>query len=106
MSSDPFPKELPAAGDNLVSRVAASPCRRVQVSHLPYLNNIIEQNHGAVKRRVNAKQGFQCFDGACRTIQSYEVMHMIRKGQVRWLPKGDVAGQVLLIHQILGLKAA
>ena len=39
-------------------------------------------------------------------IQGYEAMHMIRKGQVRWLPKGDVAGQVLFIHQILGLKAA
>ena len=72
----------------------------------PDLNNIIEQDHRAVKRRVNAKQGFRSFDGACRTIQGYEVMHMIRKGQVRWLPKGDVAGQVLFIHQILGLKAA
>jgi hypothetical protein len=37
--------------------------------------------------------------GACRTIQAYEVMHMLRRGQVRWLPKGDVSGQVLLIHQ-------
>jgi hypothetical protein len=31
---------------------------------------------------------------------------MIRKGQVRWLPKGDVTGQVLFIHETLGLKAA
>ena len=52
-----------------------------------------------MKRRVNAKQGFRSFDGACRTIQAYEVMHMLRRGQVRWLPKGDVSGQVLLIHQ-------
>ena len=29
---------------------------------------------------------------------------MIRKGQVRWLPKGDVGGQVLFINLILGLK--
>jgi len=71
----------------------------------PYLNNIIEQDHRAVKRRVNAKQGFWSFDGAWRTIQGYEAMHMIRKGQLRWLLKGDVAGQVLFIHQILGLKA-
>ena len=61
----------------------------------PYLNNIIEQDHRAVKRRVNAKQGFRSFHGAWRAIQGYEViMHMIRKGQVRWLPKGDVAGHV------------
>jgi transposase, IS6 family len=80
--------------------------RRCECRTCPYLNNIIEQDHRAVKRRVNAKQGFRSFAGACRTIQGYEAMHMIRKGQVRWLPKGDVAGQVLFIHQIFGLKAA
>ena len=58
----------------------------------PYLNNTVEQDHRAVKRRINAKQGFRCFDGAWRTIQCYEAIPMIRKGQVRWLPKGDVAG--------------
>ena len=76
------------------------------MSYLPYLNNLIEQDHWAVKRRVNAKQGFRSFDGAWRTIQGYEAMHMIRKGQVRWLPKGDVAGQVLFINQTFGLKGA
>src|SRR5271169_1755600 len=80
--------------------------RRCGCRTCPYLNNIIEQDHRAVKRRVNAKQGFRSFDGACRTIQGYEAMHMIRKGQVRWLPKGDVATQVLIIHQIVGIKAA
>jgi hypothetical protein len=68
----------------------------------PYLNNIIEQDHRALKRRVNAKQGFRSFEGAWRTIQGYEAIHMIRKGQVRWVPKGDMAVQVWLIHQILG----
>jgi hypothetical protein len=32
-------------------------------------------------------------------------MHMIRKGQVRWLPKGDVVGQVWFIHQVYGIAA-
>ena len=80
--------------------------RRCRCRTCPYLNNLIEQDHRAVKRRVNAKQGFRSFDGAWRTIQGYEAMHMIRKGQVRWLPKGDVAGQVLFINQTFGLKAA
>jgi hypothetical protein len=31
-------------------------------------------------------------------------MHMIRKGEVRWLLKGDVTGQVLFINITLGLK--
>lgn len=56
----------------------------------PYLNHIVEQDHRAIKRRVNASQGFRSFHGARRTIQGYEAVHMIRKGQVRWLPKGDV----------------
>jgi transposase-like protein len=34
-----------------------------------YLNNIIEQDHRSVKRRVNAKQGFREFQAARRTIQ-------------------------------------
>lgn len=80
--------------------------RRCRCRTCPYLNNIVEQDHRAVKRRINAKQGFRSFDGAQRTIQGYETMHMIRKGQVGWLPKGDVIGQVLFINQALGLKAA
>jgi len=38
---------------------------------------------------------------ARRTIPDYEAVHMIRKGQVRWLPKGDVSGQVLFINLAL-----
>ena len=67
----------------------------------PYLNNIVEQDHRAIKRRVNASQGFGSFHGALRTIQGYEAVHMIRKGQ---LPKGDVVGLVLFIHETLGLR--
>src|SRR5215469_17092363 len=72
----------------------------------PSLNNIVEQDHRAIKRRVNASQGFRSFEGAWRTIQGYEVLHMIRKGQVRWLRKEDVVGQVQFINETLGLKAA
>ncbi|MGI8962301.1 MAG: IS6 family transposase, partial [Bryobacteraceae bacterium] len=43
------------------------------------------------------------FDGAQRTIQGYEAMHMIRKGQVRWLSKDDIAAQLRFIQVIFGL---
>jgi transposase, IS6 family len=79
--------------------------RRCRCRTSPYLNNIVEQDHRAIKRRINAKQGFRSFEGARRTISGYEVMHMIRKGQVRWLPKGDVGGHVLFINLTLGLKS-
>ena len=67
--------------------------RRCRCRTCPYLNNIIEQDHRAVKRRVNAKQGFRSFDGACRTIQGYEVMHMIGKGRCGGCPRGTWPGK-------------
>src|SRR6202158_1218750 len=65
--------------------------RRCRCRPVRYLNNIVEQDHRAIKRRVRACQGFRSFQSATRTIQGIELMNMIRKGQVRWLPKGDIA---------------
>jgi hypothetical protein len=79
--------------------------RRCRCRTCPYLNNIVEQDHRAIKRRVNASQEFRSFHGARRTIQGYEVVHMIRKGQVRWLRKGDVLGLILFLNETLGLSA-
>jgi hypothetical protein len=39
------------------------------------------------------------------TIDGYEAMHMIRKGQVRWLAKGDVLGQRAFVHFPFGIAA-
>jgi transposase-like protein len=58
-----------------------------------YLNNLLEQDHRAIKRRVNAKQGFREFHSARRTMQGYEAINMLRKGQVRWMSGTDVRGQ-------------
>lgn len=44
-----------------------------------YLNDIVEQDHRAIKRRVRARQGFRSFDAAARTIQ-VSTVNMIRKG--------------------------
>ena len=66
-----------------------------------YLNNVLEQDHRAIKRRVRASQHFRSFSGAWRTIAGYEAIHMIRKGQVCWSAK------VGLLHGfILGLFTA
>jgi transposase-like protein len=79
--------------------------RRCQCRIVPYLNNIVEQDHRSIKRRVTASLGFRSFDGAQRTIQGYEAMHMIRKGQVRWLAKGDINEQVRFINITFGIAA-
>jgi len=55
--------------------------RDCQHRPVPYLNNVLEQDHRAIKRRINASQGFRSFWGAWRTIACYEAIHMIRKGQ-------------------------
>jgi transposase, IS6 family len=77
--------------------------QRCRCRVVPYLNNIVEQDHRAIKRRIHASLGLSSFGGAERTIQGYEAMHMIRKGQVRWLAKGDIADQVHFIKYIFGL---
>jgi putative transposase len=47
-----------------------------------YLNNLVEQDHRAVKRVVRPMLGFKSFWAACCTIGGIEVMHAIRKGQL------------------------
>src|SRR6202030_4145891 len=69
-----------------------------------YLNNVLEQDHRAIKRRVRASQHFRSFWGAWRTIAGYEAIHMIRKGQACRSAAGAKIG---LLHRfILGLFAA
>ena len=74
--------------------------RRCRHRPIQYLNNIIEQDHRAVKRRVNAKQGFREFQAARRTIQGYEAINMMRKGQVRWVSGTNVRCQIEFINQL------
>jgi transposase-like protein len=71
----------------------------------PYLNNVIEQDHRFIKKRIAASLWFRSAEGALRTIDGYEAMHLIRKGQIRWLPKGDVVGQLRFIQTMFGIAA-
>lgn len=79
--------------------------RRCRCRPSPYLNNVLEQDHRFVKKRIAASLGFRSVDGALRTIQGYEAMNKIRKGQIRWLAKGDVVEQVRFINQTFGIAA-
>ncbi len=47
-----------------------------------YLNNVIEQDHRAIKRLIQPMLGFQTFASAQTTLQGIELMHMIKKGQM------------------------
>jgi transposase-like protein len=47
-----------------------------------YLNNLVEQDHRAVKRIVRPMLGFKTFDSAHCTLRGIELMHMIKKAQM------------------------
>jgi IS6 family transposase len=66
---------------------------------------VVEQDHRFLKRRVNPGLGFGAFLTAEQTIQGYEAMHMLRKGQIEGLAKGDVLAQNHVINQSFGLAA-
>ena len=79
--------------------------RRCRHRPVQYLNNILEQDHRAVKRRVNAKQGFREFQAARRTLQGYEAINILRKGQVRRVTAKDVRRQNRFIDRLFELAA-
>ena len=54
----------------------------IVIRHSKYLNNLVEQDHRAVKRVVRPMLGFKSFWAARCTIAGIEVMHAIRKGQL------------------------
>ena len=78
---------------------------RVALRQCKYLNNVIEQDHRTVKKRVWLAKGYGSFQSAWRTLQGIETVHMIRKGRVRWLAKGDAVGQAHFIAELFGLTA-
>ncbi len=56
-----------------------------------------------MKKRITAGQGFRSVEGALSTVAGYEPMKLIRKGQIRWLPKGEVLGQKRFIERLFGI---
>jgi transposase-like protein len=61
----------------------------IAIRQCKYLNNIVEQDHRAVKRQVRPMLGFKSFWAARCTLAGIEVMHAIRKGQLE--PTGTVS---------------
>jgi transposase-like protein len=54
----------------------------IEMRQIKYLNNIVEQDHRAIKRRTRPMLGFKSFWSAAVTLAGVELMHMIRKGQL------------------------
>src|SRR3954468_22872708 len=78
---------------------------RVRLRQCRYLDNVVEQDHRFVKKRVWLAKGYCSFQSAWRTLQGIEAVHIIRKGRVRSLSKGDVLGQAFFISRLFGIAA-
>jgi IS6 family transposase len=74
--------------------------RRVQ-----YLNNVIEQDHRAIRRRWRAMQCFRSYHTAERTLEGVEALHILRKGQVKRLDGRDAQGQARFVDGLFGVAA-
>jgi transposase-like protein len=71
--------------------------RDCTLRRVKYLNNIIEQDHRFIKRKVRSSQCFKRFHTAERTIEGIEAINMMRKGQVKRLDRSDALGQAKFV---------
>ena len=77
----------------------------VELRQNKYLNNRIEQDHRFIKWLVKQGQGFKSFNTAGQTIRGYEIMHMLKKGQIENVGKGAVRERIKFIAEIFGVAA-
>jgi putative transposase len=55
----------------------------IRIRQSKYLNNLVEQDHRAIKRRTRPMLGFKSFRSARILLGGIEVTHMIAKGQMK-----------------------
>jgi transposase-like protein len=58
--------------------------KRIRIRQSRYLNNRIEQDHRAIKRRVRPMLGFKSMNSARAVLGGIEMVHMMRKEQAKY----------------------
>jgi putative transposase len=73
------------SGSNLATLHAVNAEREtpITIRQVKYLNNVVEQDHRAIKRITRPTLGFKDLRCARIILSGIEVMHMIRKGQIK-----------------------
>ncbi len=94
-----YPEAFTASQDEKILPLDCA-LRRVK-----YLNNIIEQDHRFIKKKMRASQCFKAFHTAERTLEGIEAVNMIRKGQVKRLSGDDVMGQAKFVESLFQVAA-
>jgi len=71
----------------------------MQLRQQKYLNNIVEQDHRFIKKRIRSMLGFKTFRTAKQILCGVEVMHMLKKGQLQQGVK-SVQSEIEFIHKL------
>ena len=65
----------------MAQRLMCYPAIVFQTPEHECLNNIIEQDHRFIKRRIRPMLGFKSFAAAASVLAGIKLVNMIRKGQ-------------------------
>jgi IS6 family transposase len=79
-------------------RIVPQDCKLRRVK---YQNNVIEQDHRFIKKKVRASQYFKRFHTAEQTLKGIEAVNMMRKGQVKRLDGRHAAAQASFKVRVL-----
>ena len=83
-----------------ISRLKAEGVCSLELEHrqVKYLNNIIESDHGKLKRLIKPTLGFKSMKTAYATIKGFELMRMFKKGRFDFWKYGQgVFGEIRII---------
>jgi putative transposase len=84
-NGEPETVTIDKSGSNLAALQALNAGREapIKIRQKKYLNNVVEQDHRAIKRRTRSMLGFKNFRCARIILGGIEFLHMIVKGQMK-----------------------
>lgn len=78
--------------------------REIQHRQIKYLNNIIESDHGKLKRLIKPTLGFKSMKTAYATLKGFELMRMFKKGQMKaWYYGQGILGEIRFVERQFGI---
>ncbi|CDN39413.1 transposase [Bacillus thuringiensis] len=75
-----------------------------KIRRIKYLNNIVEQDHRFIKKRIRSMLGFKSYKTSASILSGVEAIHMVKKEQID-LQDQSVQNQKVFINQLFGLTA-
>ena len=93
----------PTYGKALTELKAEGQCApELEHRQVKYLNNIIESDHGKLKRLINPTLGFKSMKTVLATIKGFEVMQIFKKGKFDvWKYGQGIQDEIRIITDIL-----